>query len=117
MFIFWLRAKKLKYLWRSAGSAEAAESPVLLPAAARRSDPSQQGASAEDRHVRQAHAQEQTQDQEDGEAADRPQHLPQMRRTHREGIFFFLIYFIYIKRMLLVPCVKHFQFNRRKSNV
>lgn len=67
------------------GSAEASESPVLLPAAARRSDPPQQGAPAEERHVRQAHAEEQTQDKEDGEARHRSQHLPEMRERPSGG--------------------------------
>lgn len=62
------------------GPAEAPESPLLLPAAARRPGPPQQGAPAEERHVRQAHAQEQTQDKEDGEAGHRPQRLPEMRQ-------------------------------------
>lgn len=43
---------------------------MLLPAAARRSDSSQQGASTEERHVRQTHAQEQTEDKEDGETCN-----------------------------------------------
>lgn len=62
-----------------AGAAAAPEGAVLLPAAARSSDPPQQGAPAEERHVRQTHAQEQTQDQEDGETGQRSQHLPQMK--------------------------------------
>lgn len=62
----------------TAGTAEATEGPVHLPAGARRPGAPQQGTPAEERHVRQNHAQEQAQDQEAGEASDRPQLLAEM---------------------------------------
>lgn len=52
------------------GAAEAPDRPLLVPAAARGPGPPQQGAPAEERSVRQAHAQEQAKDQEDGETGD-----------------------------------------------
>lgn len=70
----------------SPGLTEAPEGPLLLPAGPRCSDSSQQGASAEERHVWQTHANEQEQDQKDGKAGHRPQDLPQMKRNGAERL-------------------------------
>ena len=66
----WVNCGPTFFLQLHPGAVKAPERSLHLPAPAWRSGPPQQGASAEERAVRQAHAQEQTQDQEDGETGD-----------------------------------------------
>lgn len=71
IFIYLVGQKTPQFKWISTsispilfspGLTEAPEGPLLLPAGPRCSDSSQQGASAEERHVWQTHANEQEQD-------------------------------------------------------